>query len=138
MFLDNNYTLPSSQWLSYSIAFHQACADAQLKLYYKNRTGAYTRPYEGGGDVAFLPLQNVINNYETIIKDAASEDLQTTIPPGVDDTVLQGQKAQQEILLRHFASPNTGTVESILDSGALAILVNLKPLSRGSILIASS
>jgi choline dehydrogenase-like flavoprotein len=138
MFLANNYTLPSSQWLSYSIASHQEYANAQLKLYYQNRTGAFTRPYEGGGDVAFLPLQNVTGDYKIIIKDAVAKDLQTTIPSGADDTVLQGQKAQQEILLRYFASSDTGIMESILDSGALAILVNLKPLSRGSILIASS
>lgn len=88
--------------------------------------------------MAFLPLRNVTEDYQVIIRDAAAVELQTTLPPGAHDTVLHGQKAQQDILLRHFALTNTSTVESVADSAEYANMIHLKPLSRGSILIASA
>lgn len=138
MYLTNNSTLPSPSWLISSDPANQSYASEQLDLYYQNRTGAYTKTFQGGGDKAFLPLLKVTDLYGTIIENAAAIDLEATLPAGAHETVLRGQQAQQQILLRHFASSDTGTGEIICDTGDLAIIANLKPLSRGSILIAST
>ena len=130
----SKYPYPTPDWLN----ANQSFSSEQLALYYKNRTGAYTLVYNSGTTVAFLPLQNITNQYEQIIKDAQKVDLSKILPAGADYSVLNGYKAQQKLILQDYASPNAAVHESGMTGQETIPLVLLKPLSRGSIVINST
>ena len=123
----SKYPYPTPDWLNSNKSWFAQ----QLAIYYKNRTGAYTLVYNSGTTVAFLPLQNVTDQYQQIIDDAKKVDLSKILPSGADHTILQGYRAQQKVILDDYASPDAAVHETIP-------LVLLKPLSRGSILINST
>ena len=128
------YPFPSPSW----IMTNKSWADEQLATYYKNRTGPYTQVYLSGTTVAFLPLQNITDQYKEIIEDAKKVDLQKALPDGADDSLLKGYKDQQKVIFEDFASPDTAVHEAAVSGSEVIPLVNLKPLSRGSILINST
>lgn len=117
---------------------NQSFAAEQLNIYYKNRTGPYTLVFNSGTTVAFLPLQNVTDQYQTIVDDAEKTDLGKILPPGTASSVLHGYKAQQNVILESYASPDAAVHESAMNGQETIPLVLLKPLSRGRILINST
>ncbi|KAF2165162.1 GMC oxidoreductase [Zasmidium cellare ATCC 36951] len=121
-----------------SDVYHEKYAEQQLALYYADREGAYTMPYQAGSDVAFLPLKNVTSDYAKVIDHAKTIDIDDISPSGTDPSIIRGHKAQVNILLRHYASRDTAVHESTFNGSPLMIIVALKPLSRGSILINST
>ena len=94
--------------------------------------------YNSGTTVAFLPCQNVTRRYQEIINEARNVDLSKILPPGADDSILRGYKAQQDIILKNYASPDAAVHELAMSGQETIPLVLLKPLSRGSILINST
>ncbi len=103
-----------------------------------NILGPYTITYRSGSIVAFLPLQNVTSDYNKIIKTAAAVDLQPLLPNGADASVLAGYKAQRDLILNLYASPQATVQEVAFGGGNTVPIAMLKPLSRGSILINSA
>jgi choline dehydrogenase-like flavoprotein len=117
-----------------------------------------TIPYFSGTTVAYLPLQNVTDNYRKIIKSASSIDAASVLPDDVDPTVLAGYEAQRSLTLDLYASahatvhevrhPNgcegddlskhllTYQLLKVAWAGGNTIsIATLKPLSRGTIAI---
>lgn len=88
--------------------------------------------------MTFLPFRNITNDYEKYIRHAKSISIQDLSPPETDQSILEGHQAQIDILLDRFASGDTAMQESTFNGDPLVIIVNLKPLSRGSILINST
>lgn len=129
---------PTPDWLFSANASHPDFVQEQWKLYTEAKQGAYTLPATGGCDVAFLPLPNVTRQHEAIIDAAKEVDVTQCVPRGASDSVLRGYEAQQEILLKYYGSPRTAVQESAHTGGSGLALVQLKPLSRGSILINST
>lgn len=129
----------------------------QLAIYYENRTGKhrivdrsgreshtvgaqgpFTITYNSGSIVCFLPLQNVTDDYQHIIKSAAAVDLSTLLPADVDRSILAGYQAQRDIILDLYASPGVTVQETAFSGGRTVPIAIVKPLSRGSILINST
>ena len=129
-----NYPSPTPDWLN----TNKSWSTKELAVYYKNRTGPFTMVYNSGTTVAFLPLQNVTGHYQKVIDDAEKVELSKILPSGADSSILQGYKAQQEIILKDYASPNAAVHELAMSGQETIPLVLLKPLSRGSILINST
>ena len=94
--------------------------------------------YLSGTTVAFLPLRNVTDGYQKIINAAKMVDLAAILPAGADSSVLDGYKAQQQVILDDYASSEAAVHEFAMTGGETIPLVLLKPLSRGSILINST
>lgn len=105
------------------------------ELYYKNRTGPYTMVYNSGTSVVYLPLQNTTADYYEIIQAAKSVDLASILPAGADATILAGYKAQVDIILDLYASPDATVQETTFGGSVYNPVALLKPLSRGSITI---
>lgn len=78
------------------------------------------------------------NQYKQIIQKAKEVDLSRVLPAGADETVLQGYRAQQNVILQDYASADSAVHESGMTGQETIPLVLLKPLSRGSILINST
>lgn len=97
--------------------------------------GPFTIPYRSGSVVAFLSLQNVTSNYQSIIKTAAAVDIASLLPRDADPTLLAGYKAQRDLILHLYASPKATVQEVAFGGGDTVPVVVLKPLSRGSITI---
>lgn len=134
-----NWTGPIPDWIDpTSDSYHADYAKNQLALYYAKRQGAYTVTYQAGCDVAFIPFQNITNDYERYIQQAKAVNIEHISPFETDARILQGHRAQVDILLKHYASKDTAIQESTFNGSPTVIFVNLKPLSRGSILINSS
>jgi choline dehydrogenase-like flavoprotein len=128
------WTQPTPDWLF----THPDYAQQQLDLYYQSRQGAYTLPQFSGSSVCFLPLMNITSNYNQIINNAKTVDLKAALPAGADATLLAGYKAQQNILLANYASSKVAVQETAWGGSGTVPVVNVKPLSRGSILINST
>lgn len=136
-----NYTKfngPNPDWLDSDIDQHKVFAKEQLDLYYKKRQGAYTFTFEAGSDVAYLPLPNITDDYRAIIDQASKTSISAISQAGTDPSIIHGHEAQRDIILKHFSSTRTAIQESTFNGAPTIIIVNLKPLSRGSILINST
>ncbi|KAK4981153.1 hypothetical protein LTR28_003812 [Elasticomyces elasticus] len=114
----SNYPFPSPDWAT----SNQTWADEQLAIYYKNRT-------------AFIPLQNVTSDYQSIIKSASVVDPTTLFPADIDPTIIAGYKAQSAQILSLYASAHATVEEVAWAGGDTVSLALLKPLSRGVITI---
>ncbi|KZT04890.1 GMC oxidoreductase [Laetiporus sulphureus 93-53] len=111
-------------------------AAEQLALYYKNRTGLFTN--NRGIALAMLPLRNVTTDYEAIVRELKNTDPVAHLPPDVDSTVLEGFKAQREILIEHLESCHASAMEITYEGRAEFDAALQKPLSRGTLLIDST
>jgi choline dehydrogenase-like flavoprotein len=61
-----------------------------------------------------------------------------SLPAGVDETVLKGYIAQRAALLKQFASDDIGVGTVHWGTANAALVYHLKPLSRGTVTIAST
>ena len=78
------------------------------------------------------------NQSEQIVQKARQVDLSKILPAGADNSVLQGYKAQQNIILQGYSSADSAVHESGMTGQETIPLVLLKPSGRGSILINST
>ncbi len=129
--LDSNYPFPSPDW-QYT---NQSWVADQLAIYYKNRTGPMTIPYNSGSIVSFLPLQNVTDDYQQVIDTAAAVDLSSLLPSDIDPTILAGYKAQSALTLELYASAHATVQEVAWAGGNTVPIAMLHPLSRGTVTI---
>lgn len=113
-------------------------ADEQLALYYSKRQGPYTICGNSGNTVAFLPLPNVTESYESIIAFARSYSSKALFPPGTDHSIIRGYEAQRNLVLDLHGSTATSVQETAFSSGSVIPLTLIKPLSRGTVLINST
>ncbi|KAK2761653.1 hypothetical protein FQN54_001481 [Arachnomyces sp. PD_36] len=109
---------------------NETWAAEQLALYWEKREGAYTQIHQGGNTVAFLPMPNLTSNYQDIIDRSASQ-----FESNDKDPVAIGYQAQREIILRHYSSTTSSVAEWGWSTSSTVVITNVKPLSRGSILI---
>lgn len=112
--------------------------DEQLALYYSERKGAFTICRNSGNTVAFLPLPNVTQNYESIIALARAQSPRAFYPQHTDPSIIKGYGLQRNLILGLYASTETSVLETGFSSASGVPLTLLKPLSRGTILINSS
>lgn len=97
-----------------------------------------TIPYFGGSTVVFLPLQNVTENYQSIIASASTVDATTLFPPDTDQTILVGYRAQHNIILNLYSSSHAAVEEIAWAGGNTVCIATIRPLSRGSIAISTT
>ncbi|RMY64894.1 hypothetical protein D0863_09497 [Hortaea werneckii] len=128
---NSNYPYPSPEWLT----TNETWTNKQLSLYYQNRTGPMTVPFFSGTLVAYLPLQNMTDEFDRILQSASKINTSSLLPINSDPAVLAGYHAQTQILLDRYRSAHT-TVQEVAFGGSGSVPVALlKPLSRGSIQI---
>jgi choline dehydrogenase-like flavoprotein len=121
-----------------TLGTNETYAAEQLALYWERREGAYTQTHNGGNTVAFLPLQNLTADYQTIIGQSTSHSKAFSSlgdGHGEIDPVTLGYLAQREIILRRYASTTSSVMEYAWSTSSKLLITNVKPLSRGSILI---
>ncbi|KAI6854668.1 GMC oxidoreductase [Hortaea werneckii] len=124
----SNYPYPSPEWLT----TNETWTNEQLSLYYHNRTGPMTVPFFSGTLVAYLPLQNMTDEFDRILQSASKINTSSLLPINSDPAVLAGYHAQTQILLDRYRSAHT-TVQEVAFGGSGSVPVALlKPLSRGS------
>ncbi|KAI7472941.1 GMC oxidoreductase [Hortaea werneckii] len=127
----SNYPYPSPEWLT----TNDTWTNEQLSLYYHNRTGPMTVPFFSGTLVAYLPLQNMTDESDRILRSALKVNTSSLLPINSDSTILAGYHAQNQILLERYRSAHT-TVQEVAFGGSGSVPVALlKPLSCGSIQI---
>ena len=112
--------------------------DEQLALYYSERKGAFTICRNSGNTVAFLPLPNITQSYESIMALARSHPPSAFYPPGTDPSIIKGYQVQRDLVLRLYASTATSVQETGFNALSRIPLTLLKPLSRGTVLISST
>lgn len=105
----------------------------QLNVYYENRTGPFTD--NRGLALAMIPLRNMTDEYESIVVEALAQDPAAYLLPDVDETVLEGFKAQRDILMDHYRSFEATAMEITYEGRAEFDAALQRPLSRGTILI---
>lgn len=101
-----------------------------------------TIPYLSGSSVAFLPLQNTTDRWQSIIDSAAAVSAESVLQPvlgeTIDPTVLAGYDAQATLILDLYASAHATVMEVAWGGGNTFPIAMLKPLSRGIITINST
>jgi len=112
--------------------------DEQLALYYSSRQGPYTICKNSGNTVAFLPLPNITQGYESIIALARSHSPKAFYPPQTDPSIITGYEVQRNLILSLYASTATSVQETGFSSGPEIPLTLSKPLSRGTVIINST
>ncbi|KAG2167794.1 hypothetical protein JADG_007533 [Aureobasidium aubasidani] len=113
-------------------------AAEQLDIYNKNRTGPITIPYLGGSSVAFLPLKNITPSYPSILATTALTNLSSIFPSTIHPSILTGYKAQHDLLLSLYASPDAAVAEIAWEGGNTIPLAMIRPFSRGAIEITTT
>ena len=94
-----------------------------------------TIPYYSGSIVAFLPLQNMTNNYRKIITAASEVNLASLLPADIDPTISAGYRAQSALLLDRYNSPHAAVEEVAWEGGDTIAVAMIRPFSRGVITI---
>ncbi|KAI7317286.1 glucose-methanol-choline oxidoreductase [Hortaea werneckii] len=128
----SNYPYPSPEWLTtmrpgQTNSFPSTTTTVQVS--------PMTVPYFSGTLVAYLPLQNMTDEFDRILQSASDVNTSSLLPVNSDPTILAGYQAQVQILLERYRSLNT-TVQEVAFGGSGSVPVALlKPLSPGSIQI---
>lgn len=109
----------------------------QLKAYKARKSSAYSVVNGQGLTFGSVSLRNVVG-FETILANAKSHKAAESLLPNVDPTVLAGYKAQRKIVIGQFQNPNISTGITLWNTGSMADVFSLKPLSRGTVNINST
>ncbi|KAI5917646.1 hypothetical protein F4810DRAFT_641317 [Camillea tinctor] len=98
-----------------------------------NKTGPYSMGI--GNAAAWLGLPVISpDNFEAIATKLESQDHAAQLPPDTDPTVIAGYTAQMKNLASSMRTPNTAFYNHVLTgSGSSGTLVDLHPLSRGTV-----
>jgi choline dehydrogenase-like flavoprotein len=91
-----------------------------------------TIPYLGGSTVAFLPLQNVTSQYQSMIT-STSVNISSLYPPSTDTSIISGYIAQTKLLQSIYSSSHTAVAEIAWEGGDTVPLAIIRPSSRGFI-----
>jgi choline dehydrogenase-like flavoprotein len=91
-----------------------------------------TIPYLAGSTVAFLPLQNVTSQYQSLIA-STSVNSSSLFPPSTHPSIIAGYIAQTKQLRSLYSSPHTAVAEIAWEGGDTLPLAIIRPSSRGSI-----
>ncbi|KAL1873986.1 hypothetical protein VTK73DRAFT_637 [Phialemonium thermophilum] len=99
--------------------------------------GPYTQAM--GDSAVYVGLPTLTDKYQDIIDaikaQLADGSFKSYLPGGSDLPVIEGYKAQLEILARELADPESPVMESPFASGISSSGFHLKPLSRGTVLL---
>ena len=110
----------------------------QRALYDQHRQGAYTIVSTLSTNIGTLSLQKATPSYQQIVAAARARDAADSLPADVDPTVLAGYQAQRAAMLDQFESASVGVGTVHWGTADSALVYHLKPLSRGSVKIAST
>ncbi|KAI9051847.1 hypothetical protein LZ554_004108 [Drepanopeziza brunnea f. sp. 'monogermtubi'] len=110
----------------------------QRALYDTSRQGAYTLTRNTGNNIVLLPLQNATSKWQSIIDKAKSLDPASLLAPNTHPSVVKGYAVQREILFKQYASSRTAVGSISWNTGPETSIYMIKPLSRGSINIATT
>jgi choline dehydrogenase-like flavoprotein len=91
-----------------------------------------TIPYLGGSTVAFLPLQNITSQYQSMIT-STSVNVSSLLPPSADPFIISGYIAQTKLLQSLYSSSHAAVAEIAWEGGDTLPLAIIRPSSRGSI-----
>lgn len=103
-----------------------------------NELGPYSNGRWTAG--AFLKLSDITSQpqYRSIIKDIKQQDPAEYLPAGIDQTLINGYKAQRKLLIAYHESARIAIQESPFGGGAGLGVALQKPLSRGSLCVNST
>ncbi|OCL11630.1 GMC oxidoreductase [Glonium stellatum] len=104
-----------------------------LAQYYANKTGPYT--WGVGNSAAFLPLQTISTEFENIASQLRAQDPAAYLPESSDKTVINGYKAQRDIIAKSYESKGSAVFEFVTAGKEAVNLAFVKPISRGTIRI---
>lgn len=116
-------------------------AAAALEAYEQRPAqGPYTMAM--GNSAVYAGLPTVTEDYQEIIdtinKQLSDGSFKSYLPEGAGPTVIEGYKAQLEILAKELADPQSPVMESPFSAGPSGGGFLLKPLSRGTVLLNAS
>ena len=110
----------------------------QRAIYDATRGGAYTVTRGTGNNIMALPLSNITSNAASIISKASAYPAASALPSGAPDSVLKGYTAARKILLQQYASQRNSIATVSWNTGSTTSIYMVKPLSRGSVLVANA
>ncbi|KAI1087401.1 putative GMC oxidoreductase [Rostrohypoxylon terebratum] len=106
--------------------------DWAQELWRTNKTGPYSMGI--GNAAAWLSLSVISPRFESIAAKLENQDHAAQLPPDTDETVIAGYIAQMKNMAASIRSPNTAFYNHVLSgAGSSGSLINLHPLSRGSV-----
>lgn len=91
-----------------------------------------------GNTAAFVPLRNLTADYQTITSTLSTQDVSTYVDPSTPSSVLLGYAAQKEILVDRYQNTDSAVMEFPFSASTGPVFAFLKPLSRGTVNIAST
>ncbi|KAK3320154.1 hypothetical protein B0T19DRAFT_282750 [Cercophora scortea] len=129
-----NNKVPNSNTFANNATFNAE----QRALYDAHQPSAYSIVATLSTNIAILSLRDATPSYHGIARSAANANPADSLPAGTDPTVLAGYAAQRALILSQFESPNIGVGTLSWGTGNAAQVYHLRPLSRGSVNIAST
>ncbi|OAA66786.1 Glucose-methanol-choline oxidoreductase [Niveomyces insectorum RCEF 264] len=132
------YTFSNNVAPNWGSLINNATYDAeQLALYEATKTGPYTLVRTLSTNFAALALQDITDDYQTIVAAARARNPTAYLPAGTDPTVAAGYVAQRNRLLGQLqGSAAVGGLHwSTFDTNTL---YTFKPFSRGTVAINST
>lgn len=130
---DNNELTPSPSALQDPDFYNAAWEE-----YTVNHTGVFT--FGLAGRINFAPLQYFDSDFEAIASTVTSPEQLEYLPPSYanNSLLLTGYHKQLEVLQSQFLSPHAGVIEIATGGSGAVSLALQKPLSRGTVKIASN
>ncbi|KAK1764936.1 hypothetical protein QBC33DRAFT_612669 [Phialemonium atrogriseum] len=130
----NKTITPNPGTLSGNKTFSQEALD-EYKL--RPAQGPYTQAM--GNSAVYVSLPLITDQYKDIV-DAINKQLsdgtfKSYLPEGAAEPVIEGYKAQLEILAKELSDPESPVMESPFSGGPSGGGFLLKPLSRGTVLL---
>lgn len=103
--------------------------------YWTNRTGPLTTSAIAG--VAFPSLPYIVNGSTDIANAALALDSSAYLPPGLDQTVLDGYARQHELLIAALQDVTKAAYELINANDGVLTIATMRPFSRGTVTLSS-
>ena len=86
-----------------------------------------------GNAAAFLPLQQILEGYQDLIKRVEAQNATALLPSTYNAEQVKGYLAQRDLLLKAFASPKSAILEYLISGKPDSFLVVQKGLGRGTV-----
>ena len=130
-----NKTITPNPGTLYGNQNFSATAVEQYKL--RPAQGPYTSAM--GNSAVYVGLPTITENYTEIIdsikKQISDGSFKSYLPDGTPDAVVEGYKAQLQVLADELTDPESPVMESPFSAGPSGGGFHLKPLSRGTVLL---
>ncbi|SPO02937.1 related to alcohol oxidase [Cephalotrichum gorgonifer] len=104
-----------------------------MELWRANKTGPHAA-YPNSG--AFLPLNVLTPSFSSIVSDILAQDPAEYLPADLDPTLVAGHASQLSVLARQLNSSGSAVLELLFTGASSFTLINLHPLSRGTVHLA--